>query len=92
MIMANFLFNRFGNNVNYNKTPNNNLISQFMSLRNNPSGILDILFQNKKISQQQYNALQPYKNNPEAIAKYLIDNGRSNEIRQAEQAANQIRN
>lgn len=90
--MPNFLFNRFGNNnLQQSNNNNNNLINQFMSLRNNPSGILDILIQKGKITQQQYNDLQSYKNNPEAIVKYLINNGCSNEIKHAEQAANQIK-
>lgn len=72
--MPNSLFNRFGNiGMRQNpQRPQNNILSQLMSLRNNPGGILDILLQSGKINQQQYTELQPYRNNPEAIGKYLI--------------------
>ena len=82
------LFKRFGQNQQPN---NSNIVSQLMSLRNNPGGILDILLQNGKITQQQYQELQPYRNNPEAIAKYLINSGKSAEINQAQQMANQLK-
>ena len=89
--MPTSLFNRFGNK-GVQSRPQNNIISQLMSLRNNPGGILDILLQNNKITQQQYNELQPYKNNPEAIGRYLINSGFSKEISNAEQTANQMTN
>lgn len=91
--MANFLFQRYGNNQqrNIQQRNNQNIISQLMSLRNNPGGILDILFQSGKINQQQYNELQPYKNDPETIGRYLINNGWSDQIKQSEQVANQLK-
>lgn len=92
--MPNNLFNRFGNmglNQNYANT-GNNIKSQLAQLRRNPGAILDILFQNGKINQQQYFDLQQYKNNPEMIGRYLINNGKANEINQAQQDANQIGN
>lgn len=92
--MPNNLFNRFGNmnsNQNYANT-SNNIISQLAQLRRNPSAILDILFQNGKINQQQYSDLQQYKNNPEMIGRYLINNGKASEISQAQQVASQIGN
>lgn len=87
--MPNSLFNRFGNQ---NKIGNNTggILSQLIQIRKNPGYILDILLQNRKITQQQYDDLQTYRNNPEAIGKYLINNGKGNEIRQAEQLANTI--
>lgn len=94
--MANSLFNRFGNpiwvtnqnmnvnnvgnNVNNNQNNQSNILSQLAKLKNNPGAILDILLQNGKINQQQYNELLPYKNRPELIGQYLINNGKSNEI------------
>ena len=81
-MMPNPLFNKFGTN---------NISSQIMQIKNNPGTILDILFQKGKITQQQYNDLQPYKNDPEAIVKYLINNGKSYEINQAEQLAQGVR-
>ena len=86
--MPTSLFNRFGNMGKRN--PQNNLVSQLMSLRSNPGGILDILLQNGKINQQQYSELQPYRNNPEAIGKYLISYGKGAEISNAEQTANMM--
>ena len=79
--MPNNLFNRFGN------TPrqNNNIFAQLAQIKKDPSAILDILLQNGKITQSQYYELQPYKNNPEAIGKYLINTGKGSEINQAEQ-------
>ena len=75
--MPNFLFNRYGNNnVNrpiYNNGNNGNILNQFMQCKNNPGAILDILLQKGKITQQQYTDLQQYKNNPEAIGRYLIN-------------------
>ena len=94
--MSNPLFNRFGNTPQYNhrpaNSPSNNIISQFLRLKNNPGEILDILLNNGKISQQQYNELQPYKNNPEMIGKYLISHGNSDAINHAEQIANMGKN
>ena len=87
--MPNSLFNRFGN-MGKQRAPQNNLVSQLMSLRNNPGGILDILLQSGKINQQQYTELQPYKNNPEAIGRYLINCGKGVEISNAEQTANMM--
>ena len=90
--MANNLFSRFGNssvainqNVNANNISNSvnnnqnnklNILSQLAKLKNNPGEILDILLQNGKINQQQYNELLPYKNRPELIGQYLINNGK----------------
>lgn len=85
--MANPLFNRFGGGNNVQ--PQNNIISQFLRLQKNPGEILDVLLQSGKINQQQYNELQPYKNNPEMIGKYLMDNGNSNSINQIQQMLNQ---
>ena len=83
------IFQRFGVKNNQNKS--NNLVSQLMSLRNNPGGILDILLQNNKIDQRQYQDLQQYKNNPQAIVQYLINNGKSVEINQAQKMADKIK-
>lgn len=101
-MMANSLFRRFGNsimatnqNVNVNNVGNNvnnnqnnksNILSQLVKLKNNPGEILDILLENGKINQQQYNDLQPYKNNPELIGRYLINNGHANEINSVKQS------
>ena len=82
--MPNNLFNRFGNAHRQN---NNNILAQIEQIKKDPGVILDILLQNEKISQSQYYELQPYKNNPEAIGKYLINNGKGSEINQAEQTA-----
>ena len=91
--MGNPLFNRFGNNINPNhnyNSNNNNILHQLAQIKQNPGAILDILFQNGKINQQQYNDLQQYRNNPEMIGRYLINNGKANEIGQAERMANQV--
>ena len=94
--MPNPLFNRFGNMRNstyYNQNnSNNNLLNQFLQLKNNPGMILDILFQNGKISQAQYNDLYPYRNSPESIYRYLVNNGNGNEINQIENYAKQMCN
>lgn len=89
--MPNSLFNKYGNRGMQGR-PQNNILSQLMSLKNNPGGILDILLQNGRINQQQYTELQPYKNNPEAIGKYLINRGFGGGISNAEQTANKMVN
>lgn len=78
------LFNKYGNS-NQNQHSNNNILVQLIKAKNNPGYVLDVLLKNNKINQQQYNELQPYKNNPEIIIKYLINHGKGDEIRQAEQ-------
>lgn len=92
--MPNPLFNKFGNMYNYPRQQNvgNNLMTQLMMLKNNPSVILDIMLQNGKINQYQYNDLKQYANNPEMIVRYLASNGKNAELSHAEQIANQIRN
>lgn len=90
--MPNFLFNRFGAGNQSSRPPaaGNNIISQLAQIKRNPSAILDILLQNGKITQSQYNDLQPYKNNPEMIGRYLMNSGHAGEINQAQQMANQM--
>lgn len=80
------LFNKFGNS-NYNQPRSNNILSQLIQAKNNPGYILDVLLQSDKINQQQYNELQSYKNNPEAIVRYLVNAGKGEEIQKAEQDA-----
>ncbi len=57
-------------------------------VKNNPGAILDILLQKGKINQQQYYELQQYKNNPEAIGRYLINSGYGDAINYAERQIN----
>ena len=91
--MPNPLFNRFGNaKQNNNYQYGNNIISQLAQVKKNPAAILDILLQNGKINQKQYNDLQPFKNNPQQIVNYLVQNGNANQINQAQQMAGQINN
>lgn len=91
--MSNPLFNRFGNigsQNNYRTNSRDNILVQLAQVSRNPSAILDILFRSGKINQQQYNELQQYRNNPEAIGKYLINSGKGGELSQAEQIVNNI--
>lgn len=91
--MPNPLFNRFGNmisNSNNQVKPSGDIISQIVKVKKDPGFILDIMLQNEKINQQQYNELQPYRNNPEMIVKYLMNNGKANEINQAENTINNL--
>ena len=93
--MANPLFNRFGNNTQRNNTGNNgllNILNQYKQIQNDPGKILDILLNNGKISQQQYNDLQPMRNNPQQIVNYLSQHGNANQINQASQFANIFNN
>ena len=83
--MPNPLYNKFGGN----RQPNN-ILSQLIQVQKNPAAILDILLQNGKINQQQYNDMKPFGNNPEQIVNYLVQHGNSNQINQATQMANQI--
>ena len=54
-----------------------NILSMYKQVQNNPGMIVDILLQNGKINQAQYNDLQAYKNNPQMIVNYLLKNGNS---------------
>ena len=87
------LFNKFGNvNNNYASSHGGrNILSQFLQIKKNPGVILDILLRNSKINQLQYKDLMPYKNNPEMIVKYLINNGKGEEIAQTESLVNNIK-
>lgn len=89
--MGNSLFNRFGNTGN-NSIGNsgNNILSYITQVQKNPEVILDILMQNGKINQQQYNELQQFKNNPKDIVYYLLNNGNPNQKNQMQQSINQI--
>lgn len=86
--MANPLFNMLGGRIN--NSPVGNIMNQYMQLKKDPGKILDLLFQNGKINMQQYNDLQPYRNNPQAIVNYLSMNGNANQINNAENLANQL--
>ena len=84
--MPNNLYNRYGNGNTY-KNSGEDIKTQLMRLKNNPGWILDILLQRDKITQQQYNDLQKYRNDPQSIVQYLINNGKASQINQAEQLA-----
>lgn len=90
--MANSLFNRFGGYIPNRQAQNNsgNILNQFAQVSRNPGIILDIMLNNGKINQQQYNDLQQFRNNPEMICKYLVNNGRANEINYAQQIASNM--
>ena len=86
--------NNMGMGMQQQSQPNqiNNILSQVSALQNNPAAILDILLQHGKINQQQYNELQPYKDNPQQIVSYLISHGNAPQIDQARQQAGQYYN
>ena len=86
--MGNPLYNMLNSVLNKNQNNNMiNIINQAKQLQNNPGMILDILAQNGKITQQQYNELQPYRNNPQAIYNYLFNHGNADQLNQAQQQA-----
>lgn len=95
--MPNQLYNKYGNQSNYMRPQHQNpmvaamaILNKYRNLQNNPGIILDELLNNGKITQQQYEELQPYRNNPEAIGRYLVRHGAASQINQAQQVANQI--
>ena len=89
--MGNPLFNRFGNmGNNSGGNHGNNILSQIAQIQKNPGAILDILMQNGKINQQQYNDLQQLKDNPQGIVNYLMNNGNPNQMNQVQQLVNQF--
>lgn len=97
--MGNPLFNRFGgrnNNYNQLSMPQNqgnnlvNILRQYKQIQKDPGAILDILFQHGKINQQQYNELQPMRNNPQQIVNYLSQHGNANQINQVQQMIGSI--
>lgn len=73
--MFNNLSNGYGNNVS-------TIMSQVRQCQQNPNAILDILAQNGKINQQQYQELQQYNGNAQQIANYLMNHGCANQINQ----------
>ena len=91
--MSNPLFNRFGNNP----APRSgggllNILNQYRQIQNDPGKILDVLLNNGKINQQQYNDLQPMRNNPKQIVEYLSTHGNASQINQAQQMASAFGN
>ena len=81
--MANSLFDQFKNISSPTRQPQNNvmnMLSMYKQVQNNPSMIVDILLQNGKINQAQYNDLQQYKNNPQMIVNYLLNSGSGGEL------------
>lgn len=99
--MANSLYNELNNvrnnmfNRGYQQPPRNNvmnIMAQLRQVQQDPGTILDIMLQNGKISQQQYQEMQPIRNNLPAIGQYLINHGYANEISQAQQQINNINN
>ena len=67
-----------------------NIYQQIQMLQRDTGAILDILAMSGKINQQQYSELQPYKNDPQKMVQYLINNGRADEIGKAQQDANNL--
>lgn len=100
--MSNPLFNKFGGGNYYSPPqrmmPQNsgngliNLIRQYKQIQNNPGAILDILLQNGKINQQQYNELQSVRNNPQQIFNYLSQHGNASQLNMAQQMFNSAQN
>lgn len=90
--MSNPLFNRFGNTSMSNNSGNKllSILSQYKQIQNDPGKILDVLLNSGKINQQQYNDLQPLRNNPKQIVEYLSRNGNANQIDQAQRIARQF--
>lgn len=88
--MASQLFNKY-KNLGQGFMPSQNkmnILTQLAQVQKNPGYIIDILLQSGKINQQQYQELQQYKNNPQAIAEYLMNHGNADAINQAKQQAN----
>lgn len=83
MVTIGSMFNNI-NDVNNVPVQNNgiNFMSQLKQCQQNPGTIIDILAQANKITPDQYQELQQYKNNPQQIAQYLINNGYGNQINQ----------
>lgn len=73
-----------------NGNARNNILTQFMMVKNNPGAVLDIMLRNGKINQQQYNDLQQYRDDPLMMVRYLANNGKSAELNYAEQIGNQM--
>lgn len=91
--MANPLFNRFGNTQpRGNGNGLLNILNQYKQIQNDPGKILDVLLNNGKINQQQYDELQPMRNNPQQIVNYLSQHGNASQINQASQMISQMNN
>ena len=79
--MGNTLFDRFGGNAGIPQRNNNpmlnaiNMVQLFRQIQNDPSKIADLLLNNGKITQDQYNEIQKFNGNPELIGRYLMQSG-----------------
>lgn len=87
--MPNPLYNMYNNMINHAAPSGANIIQQLMMIKNGQTSILDILAQQGKINQQQYNQLQPYKNNPQQIFNILYNSGYASQLNVAEGQAKQ---
>ena len=95
--MANPLYNMINNAVRptqpqpqQNNNPLN-LLAQIRQIQQNPGMLLDMMLQNGKITQEQYQEMQPIKNDPQKCAQYLFNHGYANELNQAQQQVNNMR-
>ena len=94
--MANSIYNKYRNiNQGFSRPPQNNggllnILSQLRQVQQNPGAILDIMLQNGRITQQQYQEMQQYKDNPQMLVQYLMQHGHASEINQAQQQANNL--
>ena len=90
MFTVGSMFNNLSNNMN-NLDSGSNIMNQLKQCQQDKGAILDILLQNGKINQQEYNDLQQYKNNPQQIVQYLAGRNQiyANQINQIVQGLNQ---
>ena len=82
--MGNSLYNELnGVSHSYQQPQNNvmNIMAQLRQVQQNPGAILDIMLQKGRITQQQYQDMQSIRNNPQAVAQYLMNHGHANEIK-----------
>ncbi len=71
--MPSSIYQRFSRPQQYNNG-STSLAQDMKQVERDPGSILEILYRKGKINQQVYNELQPYRNNPEYIGKYLLGN------------------
>lgn len=81
--MSNPLYNKFGAGQQVNPASRlgnaMQMIAAFKRVQNDPSQLADILRQNNRINDQQYQELKRCNGNPEQMGRYLLQSGIMNQ-------------
>ena len=84
------LFGRMMGGMNGNPMANMmNMLQQIRTMQQNPNQLADLLFNNGKITEEQYEEIKQFNGNPQKIGEYLMRTGAmpQREVQQAYQNA-----